>query len=70
VELRRVQVLFALAGVAEGAILPFLPIVLHERGLSAAEVGAVLVVGGRREPDRPRSAAIARIGRPPSAHRS
>jgi MFS transporter, PPP family, 3-phenylpropionic acid transporter len=54
VELRRVQVLFALAGVAEGAILPFLPIVLHERGLSAAEVGAVLAI----------AAAVAFVGTP------
>ncbi len=41
---RRVQILFALAGVAEAAVLPFLPIVLHERGLSAAEVGAALAL--------------------------
>jgi MFS family permease len=54
VDLRRVQVLFALAGVAEGAILPFLPIVLHERGLSAAEVGVVLAV----------AAAVAFVGTP------
>ena len=53
-ELRRVQVLFALAGIAEGAILPFLPIVLHERGLSAAEVGAVLAI----------AAAVAFLGTP------
>ena len=53
-ELRRVQVLFALAGVAEGAILPFLPIVLHERGLSAAEVGVVLAI----------AAAVAFLGTP------
>jgi PPP family 3-phenylpropionic acid transporter len=44
VPLRRVQVLFALVGIAEAAILPFLPIVLHERGLSAAEIGVVLSV--------------------------
>ena len=53
-ELRRVQVLFALAGVAEGAILPFLPIVLHDRGLSAAEVGVVLAI----------AAAVAFLGTP------
>jgi MFS family permease len=40
--------------VAEGAILPFLPIVLHERGLSAAEVGAVLAI----------AAAVAFVGTP------
>jgi MFS transporter, PPP family, 3-phenylpropionic acid transporter len=42
VGLRRVQLLFALVGVAEAAILPFLPIVLHERGLSPAEIGVAL----------------------------
>jgi MFS transporter, PPP family, 3-phenylpropionic acid transporter len=42
VGLRRVQLLFALVGVAEAAILPFLPIVLHDRGLSAAEIGVAL----------------------------
>ncbi len=42
--LRRVQVLFTLVGVAEAAILPFLPIVLQDRGLSAAEIGVVLAV--------------------------
>ena len=40
--LRRVRLLFALVGVAEAALLPFLPIVLHDRGLSAAEIGAAL----------------------------
>jgi MFS family permease len=44
VQLRRVQVLFTLVGVAEAAILPFLPIVLKDRGLSAAEIGVVLAV--------------------------
>jgi MFS family permease len=44
VQLRRVQVLFTLVGVAEASILPFLPIVLRDRGLSAAEIGAVLSV--------------------------
>jgi PPP family 3-phenylpropionic acid transporter len=44
VRLRRVQVLFTLVGVAEAAILPFLPIVLQDRGLSAAEIGLVLSV--------------------------
>ena len=43
-QLRRVQVLFTLVGVAEAAILPFLPIVLRDRGLSAAEIGVVLAV--------------------------
>jgi PPP family 3-phenylpropionic acid transporter len=42
--LRRVQVLFTLVGVAEAAILPFLPVVLKDRGLSAAEIGVVLAV--------------------------
>jgi MFS family permease len=42
VPLRRVQVLFTLVGVAEASILPFLPIVLKDRGLSAAEIGVVL----------------------------
>jgi PPP family 3-phenylpropionic acid transporter len=37
-------VLFTLVGVAEAAILPFLPIVLQDRGLSAAEIGLVLSV--------------------------
>jgi MFS transporter, PPP family, 3-phenylpropionic acid transporter len=41
---RRVQVLFALAGVAEAVVLPFLPVLLHERGLSAAEVGVALAL--------------------------
>ena len=41
-QLRRVQVLFTLVGVAEAALLPFLPIVLSERGLSPAEIGVVL----------------------------
>jgi MFS transporter, PPP family, 3-phenylpropionic acid transporter len=44
VQLRRVQVLFTLVGVAEAAILPFLPIVLQDRGLSAVEIGVVLAV--------------------------
>jgi MFS transporter, PPP family, 3-phenylpropionic acid transporter len=44
VQLRRVQVLFTLVGVAEASILPFLPIVLKDRGLSAAEIGVVLSV--------------------------
>ena len=43
-QLRRVQVLFTLVGVAEAAILPFLPIVLQDRGLSAVEIGVVLAV--------------------------
>ncbi len=42
--LRRVQLLFALVGVAEAALLPFLPIVLKDRGLSAAQIGAVLAL--------------------------
>jgi MFS family permease len=37
-------VLFTLVGVAEASILPFLPIVLSDRGLSAAEIGVVLSV--------------------------
>ena len=40
--MRRVQLLFTLVGTAEAALLPFLPIVLIERGLSAAQVGAAL----------------------------
>jgi PPP family 3-phenylpropionic acid transporter len=44
VQLRRVQVLFTLVGVAEAAILPFLPIVLDDHGLSAAEIGVVLAI--------------------------
>jgi PPP family 3-phenylpropionic acid transporter len=44
VQLRRVQVLFTFVGVAEASILPFLPIVLKDRGLSAAEIGVVLAV--------------------------
>lgn len=43
-QLRRVQVLFTLVGVAEASILPFLPIVLEARGLSIAEIGVVLAV--------------------------
>lgn len=39
---RRVQVLFALVGAAEAALLPFLPIVLDDRGLSPAQIGLVL----------------------------
>jgi PPP family 3-phenylpropionic acid transporter len=42
--LRRVQVLFALVGAAEASLLPFLPIVLDRRGLSAAQIGVVLAV--------------------------
>jgi PPP family 3-phenylpropionic acid transporter len=42
VPLRRVELLFGLVGVAEAALLPFLPIVLRDRGLSAAEIGVVL----------------------------
>lgn len=41
-QLRRVQVLFTLVGLSEAAILPFLPVVLKDRGLSAAEIGVVL----------------------------
>jgi MFS family permease len=44
VPLGRVQVLFTLVGVAEAAILPFLPVVLKDRGLSPAEIGVVLAV--------------------------
>jgi PPP family 3-phenylpropionic acid transporter len=44
VPIRRVQVLFTLVGVAEAAILPFLPVVLKDRGLSAAEIGVVLAI--------------------------
>jgi len=44
VQLRRVQVLFALVGAAEAALLPFLPIVLKVRGLSAAEIGVALAL--------------------------
>jgi MFS family permease len=44
VPLRRVQVLFTLVGVAEAALLPFLPIVLKDRGMSAAEIGVALAV--------------------------
>ncbi len=43
-QLRRVQVLFTLVGVAEASILPFLPIVLKDHGLSAAEIGVALAV--------------------------
>lgn len=42
--LRRVQLLFGLVGVAEAALLPFLPIVLKDRGLSPAEIGVVLAL--------------------------
>lgn len=42
--LRRVQVLFTLVGLAEASILPFLPIVLQDRGRSPAEIGVVLAV--------------------------
>src|SRR5947209_6199951 len=44
VPLRRVQLLFGLVGVAEAALLPFLPIVLKDRGLSAAQIGLVLAL--------------------------
>jgi PPP family 3-phenylpropionic acid transporter len=44
VQLRRVQVLFTLVGVAEAALLPFLPILLSVRGLSAAQIGVVLAL--------------------------
>jgi MFS family permease len=44
VQLRRVQVLFTLVGFSEAAILPFLPIVLRDRGLSAAQIGVILAV--------------------------
>ena len=42
--IRRVQVLFALVGFAEASLLPFLPIVLKQRGLSTAEIGLVLAL--------------------------
>ncbi len=41
----RFAILFATQFFAFGVILPFLPAVLTERGLSAAEVGAVLAIG-------------------------
>ncbi len=44
VPLRRIQLLFGLVGVAEAALLPFLPIVLKDRGLSAAQIGVVLAL--------------------------
>ena len=47
-QLRRVQVLFALVGAAEAALLPFLPIVLKVRGLSAAAIGVALATPGKR----------------------
>lgn len=40
--LRRVQLLFTLVGASDAALLPFLPIVLHDRGLSAAQIGVAL----------------------------
>jgi PPP family 3-phenylpropionic acid transporter len=45
VPLRRVQLLFGLVGVVEAALLPFLPIVLKDRGLTAAQIGVVLSLG-------------------------
>jgi PPP family 3-phenylpropionic acid transporter len=36
--------LFALVGVAEAAILPFIPILLWDRGLSAAQIGVALAI--------------------------
>jgi MFS family permease len=42
VPLRRVQLLFGLVGASDAALLPFLPIVLKNRGLSAAQIGVVL----------------------------
>ncbi|MDX6476062.1 MAG: transporter, family, 3-phenylpropionic acid transporter [Gaiellaceae bacterium] len=42
--LRRVQVLFTAVGAAEASLLPFLPIVLEERGLSAAQIGVALAL--------------------------
>lgn len=43
--LRRVRLLFAVVGVAESALIPFLAIVLRDGGLSAAEIGVVLALG-------------------------
>ena len=40
----RVRVLFGLVGVAESAIVPFLPLLLRDRGLSPQAIGAVLAL--------------------------
>ncbi|HKI92362.1 MAG TPA: MFS transporter [Gaiellaceae bacterium] len=40
----RVRVLFCLVGVAESAIVPFLPLLLRDRGLSPQAIGAVLAL--------------------------
>jgi len=38
----RVHLLFALVGVAEATIVPFIPLILHERGFGFADIGLVL----------------------------
>ena len=38
----RVDLLFALVGVAEATIVPFIPLILHERGFGFADIGLVL----------------------------
>lgn len=44
VPLRRVQLMFGLVGASDAALLPFLPIILRDRGLSAAQIGLVLAL--------------------------
>jgi PPP family 3-phenylpropionic acid transporter len=40
----RVHVLFALIGVAEAALVPFVPLLLRERGFSSEDIGVLLAV--------------------------
>jgi PPP family 3-phenylpropionic acid transporter len=42
--LLRVRALFCLYGVAEAAFIPFLPLLLHDRGLDAQKIGALLAL--------------------------
>lgn len=43
-EARRLAVLFALIGVAIAALLPFLPLLLEDRGMAADRIGVVIAV--------------------------
>jgi len=41
-DIRGIRWAFVLVGVADGTLLPFIPLYLHDRGLGAAAIGAVL----------------------------
>src|SRR5215470_17266303 len=44
VSLLRTRLLFCLLGFAEAAYVPFLPLLLRERGLDAQQIGAILAL--------------------------